>query len=422
MKGTHCGRRATALAVLLASCAAIAPSIASAATVDAAVPAAVTSTPTAPAVPVPAAAPAVPVSVPAPATPSLSAPIVTPAAPAAPVAAVAPAVSKVAAVAKPAATSKVTAAAKKIVARVTKPAAKATVASTVKLTTPVAKANVSAKAAVTKSKASAVLKAKGGVVSTSPVKLTKNGMEISLQSSVVFKGNTGWRKLANNYGDDPMGGCKSGVYVTCTSGPPVDIDNRCYGTEAGDTPAPLGSSSGSISNGDTYPVSGELVHFSQGQSTLWTKTEPVYKNGVLVGTRVWMRRFSVGFQGVGFESHAIYKLGTDVQKTWQFFLPVDPTMPAAQDQWTWDMLIVSPQQPPATPMPPNMWYVEHFVVSPTKIDISWHIVCQKYQKPQNDCDRGRDHDRSGDQDKYRHNEQRYHGYNDDDDGSWDQDD
>jgi hypothetical protein len=69
-----------------------------------------------------------------------------------------------------------------------------------------------------------------------------------------------------------------------------------------------------------------------------------------------------------------------------------------------------------------MWYSEHFVVQANQIQISWRITCKKGEKADDDPDKGKDHDRNGDFEKYRHDKRDFPGYNNDDPATWDQND
>jgi hypothetical protein len=147
---------------------------------------------------------------------------------------------------------------------------------------------------------------------------------------------------------------------------------------------------------------------------------------VLVGTKVHFQQYIRGLYGVGAWTGTIYRSGKDLQDQWTVFIPAqadpnDPTAgPVAVDKRTWDELIVS--RPNVATALPSMWYSEHFVVRPDRVTITWRITCKQGQKADDDPDGGRDHDRSGDQEKYRHDKQDFHGYNNDDPSSWDQND
>jgi hypothetical protein len=150
------------------------------------------------------------------------------------------------------------------------------------------------------------------------------------------------------------------------------------------------------------------------------------------GTRIHIKRHSVGFEGTGLASGYIYKLGQNDQDETDFFVPrlPDPstptTAPFKMDLRTWELLLVSPGPQltaiPGMPVPGNMWFTQHMVVTPTQTQIRWSIVCSKGQKPKDDPDQGSDHDRSGDYEKYRHHREDFYGYNNDQPSSWDQND
>jgi hypothetical protein len=398
MKGTHCGNRALALAVLLISFAAVAPAVANA-DVPGSIPA-----PAAPAVP----------ALPAPALPSL----VT-----APVQATAPIASATVAPAAPSVA--VTAPATKVAVtptsgslHVATPGAKVVKAVGVAESAGIKVANASA--------AKATKRTQGAQQFGVKVTRIASGMVIKLvpptvkKQSVVVKKKAG-RLLANggdDWGDDDWGsGCTKGTYTGCSQTPVGPIDNRCYQTDT-----PLGTSSGTqtATGGDPPPFSPtEQVMFTQGTQTTWTRTKNVYKNiaGIptLVGVIVEMKSFIRGLYGTA-PSGTIYKSGKDTSTQWSVFLPLDASFFLDKREFT--ELLVQKNSGPA----PSMWYSEHDVVKPGSITVKWRIVCSNGAKADDDRDEGHDHDRSGDQDKYKHHREDYHGYNDDDPGSWDQND
>jgi hypothetical protein len=386
--------------------------------------------PATPAVPAIPAAPAVP----APAVPSVPAVPSTPALPAAPSA-------PIASVKATTPAGRVVVHTAKSVAHVANPVAsvKATVAKpAVRITTPAAKLAVTPAAgglhAVAPAKP-ALATPSLAIQSNTQVTRIHQGIIIKLQpASVVFKKKaTGWRKLMWNAGDDDWNsGCFMGPYTTCTKAPVGPISNRCSvcdnGTMSGKVR--INTTTGVV-EGTMSPGSTDEVMFSQGFETTWTRVEQIYKKNSLgvsvpVGTKVHFKQFIRGLQGVGVPSETIYRSGKDIQDQWTVFIPaqVDPNNPTeppfAVDKRTWDELIVAkPNVPQALP---SMWYSEHFVVRADQIKITWRITCKKGQKADDDPDEGHDHDRNGDYDKYRHNTQDYHGYNNDDPSSWDQND
>jgi hypothetical protein len=407
MKGTHCGKRAVTLVFLLISLTALAPAVANAA--DGLGTNAVPTTPAVPAVPTPAALPPVPALPSVPAVPSV-----------------------------PVATAKVTTPAGSAVVQTAKPAAR--------ITTPAASVKATAKPAVhvrTSGTTLTVSPTSGAFHATLPAtpalqapavhapkavdsNLTyiKSGVIIKLPpvQSVVFKKKaTPWRKLMWS-SDDPRSGCVNGPWTVCDTIPPIDIENRCYPN----TP----TSSGIFRpvppppTGTPPPTSGDFVHFTAGSTVLWTRTEPFTKTimGVATpGVKIHFKQFTRGLQGVGSLDASTYRLGQDVQDQWSIFIPApDPQNPAgppvAVDKRTFDLLIVNQGAAP------NMFYSEHIVVRYSSVKFIWRIVCSKGAKANDDPDQGGDHDRTGDYDKYRHHKENYHGYNDDQPSSWDQDD
>jgi hypothetical protein len=397
MKGTHCGNRALALVVLLISFAAIVP-VANADVLG--------STPA----PAASAVPAVP-TVPAPAVPSLGT---------APVQATTPVASTTVA---PATQSVV----------VTAPATTVAVtpsSGNVHVATPgtkVVKAVGLAESAAVKvvdASAAKVTKPTQGAKQFG-VKVTRiaSGMVIKLvpatakKQSVVVKKHAG-RVLADNWGDDDwQSGCTKGTYTGCSQTPVGPIDNRCYQTDT-----PLGTSSGTqTTTGGTAPPYNpeEQVFFTQGTQTTWTKTKNVYKNiaGVptLVGVIVEMKSFIRGLYGTA-PSGTIYKSGKDTSTQWSVFLPLDASF--FLDKREFSELLVQRNSGPA----PSMWYSEHDVIANGSITVKWRIVCSNGAKADDDRDEGHDHDRSGDQDKYKHHKEDFHGYNDDEPSSYDQGD
>jgi hypothetical protein len=387
MKGTHCGRRAVTLVFSLISLCATVPAVANADVLGTAAPSTPT-VPAAPAVPTPAV-PAAPVSAPA----TTSAPAVAPIKVTTPVASITVASSK------PAVTVLGHAKVKNIVkSPLLAPAIK-----------PIAKPAYKVATAVATKSTTTVVK----VASVKPVKKA---------TSVVLKKA---RTLLNGGGggsDDPMWGCKSGGWTTCQPEPIVNypVNNRCVGSGVG--------SSDSGGTTDPTPVGTEDVIFPNATQWTWTKVQPFTKHiGPLdiPGMKVTVKTFIVGFNGVGTPSGATYRSVNDEVNTFTVFIPADT--PLAQDIRHFTQLIVAGGKWNAgVTVPPSMWFSEHFVIrfAPTlEISHTWRIVCNKGDKAHDDDDKGCDHDRSGDHDKYNHNRHDYRGYDEDDSHeSWDQDD
>jgi hypothetical protein len=437
MKGTHCGRRAITLVLSLISLSALAPAMANAADISG------SSAVPAPAVPA-ASSPAVPA---VPAAPSLPAVPSVPAAPAVP--------------SVPAASAKVTTPAGSVTVQTAKPAVRvATPPATVKATTakpavavssPAAKLGVSPAAggvdvAIPAKKALApATKAVAPLtkalttpdltpLSNTNVRRIKNGIIIDLKPvSVVFKKQkASVRKLLWNAGpDDWESGCRMGAYSTCTKTPVGPISNRCAVCQSGTMSGAvkIDPLTGAVV-GTMAPLPTDEVMFTQGFETMWTKVEPIYaKNAlgvpVLVGTKVHFQQYIRGLYGTG-TSGTIYRSGKDLQDQWTVFVPaqVDPNNPteppATVDKRTWDELIVA--RPDLVTSLPSMWYSEHIAVTATQIKITWRITCKKGDKADDDPDQGKDHDRSGDHEKYRHNKQDFGGYSNDNPSAWDQGD
>jgi hypothetical protein len=428
MKGTHSSTRAVALVCSLIALTAVAPAIASAAGELGTGQLGTNAVPTAPGVP----------AATSPAAPAVPAPVSVPAVPGVPAAPAMPGV--------PAASVKTA----KPAARVTTPAAsvKATVAEpAVRISSPVAKLGLrptggGVEAAIPVSKALKGLTpapkafATPSLAPQSNTQVTRiaNGIIINLKPvSVVFKKQTTtWRKLMWNAGaDDWESGCRMGAYSTCTKTPVGPISNRCSVCDSGTMSGAvkIDPVTGAVV-GTMAPLPTDEVMFTEGFETTWTKVEPIYaKNAlgvsVLIGTKVHFKQFIRGLYGTG-TSGTIYRSGKDIQDQWTVFIPaqVDPNNPTEPpvkvDKRTWDELIVAkPNIPTALP---SMWYSEHIVVSATQVKITWRITCKKGDKSHDDPDEGRDHDRSGDHEKYRHSKDDFHGYNNDDPATWDQDD
>jgi hypothetical protein len=403
MKGTHCGKRAVTLVFLLISLTALAPAVANAADVLGSN--AVPTTPAVPAVPTPAALPPVPAlpSVPAvPSVPVATAKVTTPVG------------SAGVQTAKPA-------------VRITTPVAsvKATVAKpVVHVRTSGTKLNLSptagafhATAPVTPALKAPAVQAPKSVGKN--LKYIKSGVILKLppvQSVVMKKKATPWRKLMWN-SDDENSGCTMGTWTMCDKIDPIPIENRCWPNTH--------SSSGTFNpvsvppTGTPPPTSGDYVTFDAGFTVMWTRTEPFTSHGV-PGVKIHFKQFTLGLQGHGnplVVDTSTYKLGTDSQDQFSIFVPADMSQPPVSvDKRTFDLLIVN------NGAAPNMWYSEHIVAKVTSVKITWRIVCNKGDKADDDQDEGCDHDRSGDYDKYRHHKESYHGYNDDQPSSWDQND
>lgn len=252
--------------------------------------------------------------------------------------------------------------------------------------------------------------ASGVVIRLVPAKAAK-----AVAKKVADRKQKAGRILAGNWGDDDwQSGCTKGGWTGCTQTPVGPIDNRCYMTDVG----PRTSGTYTPPTGDPPPFSPtEQVMFTQGTQTMWTKTEEVYRSiaGVktLVGVKVHMKTFIRGLYGTA-PSGTIYKLGKDEADQWSVFFPLDGSLYV--DKRTFSELVV------LSGVAPSMWYSEHFVVKPGFIKITWRIVCNRGDKSDDDKDEGCDHDRSGDHDKYKHHREDWRGYNDDEPGSWDQDD
>jgi hypothetical protein len=395
MKGTHCGTRAFALVFLSISFAAMAPAVASADLAGGVVP-------------TPAAVPAIPAAA-VPATPATPASPAVPAAPAVPVQVPAPVSTT------PPATVAVTPSSGDI--RASTPGAKVAKA--------VGVAEGKALKAVNASAAKAAKRTQGVRQIGAKVTPIASGIVIQLvptqkkQPSVALK--QAGRLLANDYGnDDWQSGCTHGSYTACQQTPVGPIDNRCYQSDP--TTVGTGTTSGTYTppTGTPPPFSPtEMVNFTQGTQTTWTKTVNVYKNiaGVqtLVGVLVEMKTFIRGLYGTA-PSGTIYRLGQDASDQWSAFLPLDASF--YLDKREYSELLVQRGSGPA----PSMWYSEHDVVKPGTITVNWRIVCNKGDKADDDQDQGHDHDRSGDYDKYKHHHEDYHGYNDDEPSSYDQGD
>jgi hypothetical protein len=249
----------------------------------------------------------------------------------------------------------------------------------------------------------------------------------------VAKKHAGARVPADG-GDDPMSGCESGSWMTCSTVPMnFTMDNRCVNTGEEPMPPPMNgatpssgtstttvSGTSSTTTGTAPPPGGaEMVTFTNGTETTWTRERMGTVDGmpaVIMDVKIFAR----GFDGMGIPSGAEYNLGHDFQDTFTITAAPD----SSSNKRTQEILMVD------SGLAPSMVYSEHDVLSidndtvpgTIKFTVSWRIVCHLNEKADNDPDVGPDHDRSGDLNKYKHNHQYFYGYNDDPITVWDQND
>jgi len=370
MKRTFCGLRVLGPVVLIAATAAAAPALARADVLNGQLPA----TPA-----VPSAAVGTPAAPATPATPA-TLPVPTPTAPAPVPAAVAVAVPRA------------------VGGSVTVDPATATL--TIKAT-PKAKAAVSPTQGAIHVDASSVVKPAKKVVAKANTTATK----VKPVNKAAAKAG---RILSNGSSTDPLYGCEGHGWTVCVDQPiqSTPIDNRCYQYPTGST---SGTSDGTT---NTPPFSPDFVTFTQGKSVLWMRQD-TRMIGLLPYTVIRVKQFIWGFVGAGSIDGSTYKLGHDFQDTWEVAFPFGSS--DAVEKLTQDLLLVN------SGTAPNEVYTEHFLLDPNgNVTIKWHIVCHVGDR--GDDMHGKDHDRSGDYDKYKHNHDDYHGYNDDDPDHWDQGD
>ena len=373
MKGISCGKRVIGLVALTTLACALAPGFARADVTAGAVPSVNVAPPAAPVV----------------STPALPA---APAAPAVPAAPAAPAASVPTAKANPIAGAKIVGG--------TLSADPAT--GTFTIHTKVAEAStkdVSPSSGSVNVSASKVVKPVNTALQNVGSKAYKKATSVKAVHKAVTKAS----RVSAWANDDPMSGCTNNAWMTCTVLAPFPIENRCYGNQTG-------SYSGNTADA---PTSGDTVSWTQGTTVIWTKTEMVTLHG-MPAVRMHMKQFTWGWNGFGDLDASTYKLGHDFQDEKVVTLPVGgPSVNAL----TQDVLLVN------NGLAPNEVFTQHIVMDANgNISFFWHIVCRKGDRGDHHGDDGGDHDRSGDYDKYKHNHGDYHGYNDDQPSSWDQDD